>query len=292
MTTPRFPAPFPYQRIRFVAQVEHPIELPPFAGSALRGVFGHSLRKLACATGAPTCDGCPLRHQCAYERIFEPSPPDRARRQYRQIPAAFVLTPPDTQGRLATGAQLEFGVTLIGSAIKQRDLLIAAWQRALLAGLGPTRGTARLTKCHEDAPLLQPDEHATQLTLQFQTPLFLKRQGKQLNPNEITASEITTALVRRIADLAELQLGWPLDWDFPALTQAARSIDTRNSTLSWASNSRWSNRQQQHMELRGAVGHITLSGKLQPFIELLTLGQALHIGGKTSFGLGRYCITQ
>ncbi|MGH8590087.1 MAG: CRISPR system precrRNA processing endoribonuclease RAMP protein Cas6, partial [Gammaproteobacteria bacterium] len=40
----------------------------------------------------------------------------------------------------------------------------------------------------------------------------------------------------------------------------------------------------------GLLGQITYRGDLSPFLPWLALGEWMHIGGKTSFGLGRYTI--
>jgi CRISPR/Cas system endoribonuclease Cas6 (RAMP superfamily) len=42
------------------------------------------------------------------------------------------------------------------------------------------------------------------------------------------------------------------------------------------------------MKFGGLTGDISYTGELQAFMELLQLGEWLHIGGKTSFGLGKY----
>ncbi len=40
------------------------------------------------------------------------------------------------------------------------------------------------------------------------------------------------------------------------------------------------------------MGEITYSGNLQPFMKMLYLGEWLHVGGKSSFGLGKYELTK
>ena len=40
----------PLARYRFHWRVSAPIHLPAYAGSMLRGAFGHALRRLACMT--------------------------------------------------------------------------------------------------------------------------------------------------------------------------------------------------------------------------------------------------
>jgi CRISPR/Cas system endoribonuclease Cas6 (RAMP superfamily) len=45
------------------------------------------------------------------------------------------------------------------------------------------------------------------------------------------------------------------------------------------------------MPLCGVIGQVWVNGQLSSdLLEALTLGQWLHIGGKTSFGMGSYSI--
>lgn len=41
-----------------------------------------------------------------------------------------------------------------------------------------------------------------------------------------------------------------------------------------------------------SVGRITLAGPLAPWLPLLRLGELVHVGKGTSFGLGKYRIVE
>ncbi|MFB3926226.1 MAG: hypothetical protein ACE14T_09240 [Syntrophales bacterium] len=45
--------------------------LPAYKGSSFRGVFGHALKKVACALRHRECRECILRLQCIYVHTFE-----------------------------------------------------------------------------------------------------------------------------------------------------------------------------------------------------------------------------
>jgi hypothetical protein len=52
---------------------------------------------------------------------------------------------------------------------------------------------------------------------------------------------------------------------------------------------RYSNRQHDKLKLGDFIGEIAYEGAgLAEFLPLLRAGELLHIGGSTSFGLGRY----
>lgn len=303
------PTCFPVVRYRLEFTADAPIHLPEYAGSALRGAFGHALRRAACVTREPDCSACGLYRSCAYPAIFEPPPPlDYARRVMANVPPPFVVEPPPWGERAhRSGSALAFGIVLIGPALAQLPLVLMAWRNALRLGLGPQRGTARLDRVfvegdaepvlaeaagrvrpHEQSlPLPPPEASPHQVTLALETPLRLQREGHLLGVGELRARDLLMALLRRVAHLVELQIGGTLDVDFAALHAHAGCIDG-DGQLAWRDWTRQSSRQQQRMVLGGLVGRWTLRGDLAPFWPLLYLGQWLHVGKNASFGLGRY----
>lgn len=310
-----WPSHFPVARYRLDFTVERPLDLPEYAGSALRGAFGHALRRAACVTDLPDCSACSLYRTCPYPAVFETPPPlAYARRVLSNVPQAFVVEPPPWGERLhASGSALVFHLVLIGPALAHLPLVLLAWRRALQAGLGPQRGTARLERVFvegEAEPLLSsPDgrlrPHPQQIVLPvpgqvplqvpaqveivFDTPLRLQRNGQVLGPADLTPRDLLLALLRRTAHLIELQLAGTLDVDFTALAAHAGTVAGEHR-LVWRDWARHSNRQQQRMVLGGAVGRWILQGDLAPFWPLLHLGQWLHVGKNATFGLGRYRI--
>ena len=307
------PTPFPAARYRLEFTTERPIHLPEYAGSALRGAFGHALKHIACVTRERDCTACALYRTCAYPAIFETPPPlNYARRKLSHVPLPFVVEPPPWGERAhGTGSALHFDLVLIGPALAQLPLVLMAWRRALQLGLGPLQGTARLHRVFVEGDaepvmadtaaglrphvqqLPEPPTHTApkRVTLVFDTPLRLQRAGHVLGVGELTPADLLRALLRRVAELVELQLGGSLDIDFAALSAHAATI-TGDAQLSWRDWTRQSSRQQQRMVLGGAVGRWTLHGELAPFWPLLHWGQWLHVGKNTTFGLGRYRIEE
>ena len=70
---------FPVARYRFSWRVTRPLRLPDYAGSMLRGAFGHALRQVACMTKQKTCEACPLLAACAFPALFAPPAPEAAK---------------------------------------------------------------------------------------------------------------------------------------------------------------------------------------------------------------------
>ncbi len=128
-------------RFRFRLEAVDPLRLPPYSGSVWRGLLGNGLRRTACLTHQPVCDGCLLRHACVYSTLFEsPAHDPAAARRYKELPHPFVLEiSPATEGDIPPGQSTTLGINLIGQAIEQMPYLIHAMQLAGRKGAGQTR---------------------------------------------------------------------------------------------------------------------------------------------------------
>ena len=305
---------YPLARYRFDFEVTSPLRLPEYAGSTLRGAFGHALRQLACVTHAKTCQCCLLLHTCPYPSLFEPPKPQAASLgNIATVPVPYVIEPPGWGVRdYAPGEILSFGFTLTGNAQPHLPLCIMAWRRAFARGVGAGDGTAELLGVswldgHNIATsVYQPggklERHAQQITLSgeaspdsiilsFETPLRLQHNGHALPPKALSARPLLTALIRRASLLAEIHGSGPLysATEFSSMAEAARGV-TGTNDLVWRDWTRRSSRQQRTMQLGGCIGNWTLQGNLTPFWDVLRLGSWLHVGKEASFGLGKYRI--
>jgi hypothetical protein len=309
------PNPFPVARYRLHARVLRPLHWPEYQGSALRGLWGHALRQMVCATGRNTCADCPLLARCSYPALFEPAPPAGAR-SYGDMTPPYVIEPIAGPRRLVEGAHYAFDLVLFGRGLTELPLVLRAWQRALAGHIGPAGGALVLQRVewmdaecgalevaradsaglgavaqHQPGVSLpQPHEAPPRIRVEFLTPLYVKHGGRPLAPDQLGAAHWLWALVRRVAEICELHLGQPTGLDFQALKGAAQSLRFHAAQFAGKHHDRWSNRQQRHTPLHGVVGQAEIDGPLDPFWPLLHLCQWLHAGGKTSFGLGRYRI--
>ena len=93
--------------------------------------------------------------------------------------------------------------------------------------------------------------------------------------------------MRRTSAIATEHWAQPLNADFPHLSRAAATVSATGE-LQWRDWSRYSNRQQQAITLGGITGTWRFDHLPLEFAQLLHIGQWLHIGKETVFGLGRY----
>ncbi len=304
----------PLARYRLHWRATTPIHLPAYAGSMLRGAFGHALRRVSCMTRQKDCTGCPLLHTCPYPAIFAPPPVEHTLQRFTQPPAPYLIEPPPWGERsLAPGDTFSFNLVLSGRALQELPLITLALRQALQRGIGPGDGQAELTELNQqtgqnDHPeneqlihtpatgsfnphshsLLPPEPLVSdEITLHFLTPLRLQENGHALPPNRLTPRALLMALIRRSSLMAEFHGNRAPDWDYKQLSQQAVTVNDEKD-LKWQDWTRRSSRQQQTMKLGGVIGRWTLRGKLAPFLPALHLGQWLHVGKETVFGMGRY----
>lgn len=300
--------PIARYRYRFVALT--PVQFPDWSGSALRGAFGHSLRRLACMTRAKECSGCPLLETCPYPAVFAPPPTADTLHRLTQAPAPYVIEP-ECWGarRIEPGEGWHFDLVLFGRALRELPIITYAWRQAARRGLGAGDGQSDLESVEHLLPdgssepvltapegrILEhqptiPDHLPTEcrrLSIRLTTPLRLQDNGRAVPPDRLTPDRLLIAAVRRVSLMGRCHGAGAPDWDFAELARLAKDV-TGTKALTWRDWTRRSARQQQTMTLGGVVGVWRLEGNLTPFIPALKIGQWLHIGKETVFGLGRY----
>ena len=300
-------------RYQFTFEVQTTLSLNFYSGSMLRGVFGHALRHLACMTKMPDCQTCPLYHTCPYPAIFETPPPTSHNWQdFSQIPPPYVIEPPPIGNKVyRAGDELCFSMVLMGQAISQPPLIIFAWQCAFARGVSKAQSRANLRHViyqphHAPSQLVfdaqenqtvqdtrlssnpLPRLSAHQLTLAIKTPLRIQQKGKVLS-KDMQGRDFLMALVRRYYLLEEFHGVDYVAPDFAYLSDLAKNVQCKTD-FKWCQWDRYSNRQQQKMTMGGVLGCLTLTGELEPFLPLLHDGQWLHVGNKTTFGMGQYAL--
>lgn len=257
--------------------VEHP-------GSMLRGAFGHALRKLACTCGA----GADHEPTCLYLQIFDPQPSRDLPGRFRDVPPAFVITPP--HHGVGNPRGFTFWMTLLGPALQHQELILASLREAGSTGLGPKLSTARIDReAVEDLPPIHYD--ANEWLLQLTSPMFLKRNGRPISLGSLEPQDLPIALHRRLALVDSL---YPLGIRLPPVAEwiAEASTWSLKKMLDEVRFSRYSSRQNASMPLQGIRGSILIEHQIsRELLEGLSLGQWLHLGGKTSQGLGAYRLT-
>lgn len=287
-------SPLPITRYRLNYQVIQTILWPEYAGSALRGALGHALKKIACRHPEQENCPCPPQQPCLYRQLFDPHPQALLHPQPQDVPAPLVIEPGSHGQTEEAGQTGHFDLVVIGVLAHQNlPLLELAWQLALQQGVGlkhrhGRRGTAHLLGMTAlDRPEADPQPPGSPLTLHLLSPLRLQHQQRWVTPGQLSPRILIQAisrrqqLVSRVYAVEEQTLPPPLPF---ALID---SIGLHEHTQ-WMSWTRWSNRQHREMSLDGLTGTLQLHPVPAGVWPTLYLGQWLHVGKNSMFGLGHY----
>ena len=314
-------------RFRFTIEPTEEIRLPEYKGSAFRGGFGHAFKRATCITRDRFCEPCILKSSCAYHRVFESKvPPDTAERLHLggDAPHPFVIEPPLTEQRyFQPGDRVSFSLVLFGSAVGQLPFFVYAFM--ILGesfGIGRGRGRFRLLGVEDEngkqlydngnlsggcavrtageiMESASPTDGSTELTLRFETPLRMKtaygREKKGLVTgmgDPASVRMLLKSLHHRAFVLNQLYGEGVKEeaYDGRMFSPVDGDLEVVRAETFWYDWERYSQRQQRRMRLGGVMGEVTLGGKLERYRPLLRLGQYLHVGKGTGFGLGKYRI--
>ena len=129
------PSELPIARYRLHFTLTHDLQLPSYAASTLRGVFGHALLAAACTCDTPQTPHLP---DCPYAQIFEPAPCADLPGSVRQSPPPpyLIETPLVAPTHFPAGAGYAFDLVLFGRARHSLPLIAAVFAQAFAKGLG------------------------------------------------------------------------------------------------------------------------------------------------------------
>ena len=286
----------PLLRLHFAFQALDELRLEGFTGSTWHGALGHALARVS-----PE----------AFELMYGLPGQDSG------TPRPFVLLPDQPLATASLG--LGFSVTLFGPAVELATVLVLAVENLAAAGLGNRQIPLRLLRVLQThavagrpvssevlgldgnwcgdalAPIRLADlaacwqqAPAGSLLIRFDTRLRLKA-GSSVMKQTPTLEILLQRLLERISALALLYGTGALPSDgVRGMLAQARKVALVETTMRWAEWSRASGRTGQVMPWGGLLGEVIYRGDLTEFLPWLGLGEWLHVGSKTSFGLGHY----
>jgi CRISPR-associated endoribonuclease Cas6 len=298
-------------KYRFVIKPKSELLLPTYKGSTFRGGFGHAFKRAVCADREGDCAKCLLQSKCVYSYVFETAISPEAEERNTQVPHPFVIEPPlEERQRYGINDTLSFHLILVCRAIDYIPYFIFAFEELGRIGIGKNRGKYKLEKVvsTNGALIYDGKSHIRdyyqvidlahlirdisplnyhQATLRFITPTRIKSRGKLTN--DIDFETLMRNLLRRQSWLAEVhcEAKWDLDWK-ELLNRAKERVKTVRSDLQWHDWERYSQRQSTKLKMGGFLGDITFEGDLAEFLPVIKLGEYLHVGKGTVYGMGKY----
>lgn len=274
---------FKLLKLHITVQFERDTRLPAFKGSLLHGWLGHALQ---------------MTDPHAYHVFYG--------EHANQQPKPYALFPNDdhkTEWR--KGELYRFEITLFGEATGLSQQVLDALILGRTHGWGANRVPIKLISVSSQTPYGRragihttylsdylPDitgEHVTETAIEFITPVRVKYHGQLLHTLVNDSPFWLNHILRRLKQLTTF---WVCDDPelINALYQAAQvSSDWQVQSSSYFEDwQRYSSKHNKLLPFGGVKGQLQFSGHVNSLAPWLAIGEQLHIGGKSTFGLGKY----
>lgn len=289
-----------YLTLKLRLQFEQPIQWNVLPTFHLRSILGARLKRMTCIQHSLRCEECFLKNNCAYAYLFETiidkQTPGLEGRNRAIHP--FMLR----HGLVYdSGSRYDFFITIIGKAVRLTPYILFAFQEAGKEGIFSSAIHYDIQEITNEINHLRidpnhiagletknfhfqaaPGNGPARYRIEFETPARIKHFGKY--STDFDAMTFWNTIYRRISILSRLYC----DEDLPPIDpeQYINHVIEKKA-LYWKDFSRYSQRQQQAMELGGAIGSFVIAGTMgETEKSLLEAGRLFQIGKNTVFGLG------
>ena len=266
-----------YVEVSFRVCDEH-YSLAFFMGSAIRGAFGYSLKRVVCVNPSFTCKDCFAEDSCLYHDFFEKT------NSYHNYRFDIKLDQ----------KELDFNLFLFEGACDKLPYVISAIHKMLNEiGLGKNRRTFERFKISVNGKTVfdengfsmpkefiknfEISQYRQNIKLEFITPFRTKKDNHLLKTSP-SLELILTSIQNRANQLKNKKIK-KLDF--------TPTYDEVSSHIYFKELTRLSNRQKTKMQFGGIMGEIEYRNIDKKSYELLKLGEIIGIGKQCVFGLGK-----
>lgn len=299
-----------------------------FGAGNTRGLLGPAIREIQCFSKELRCADCILQEGgCLYPLLLEgcslPGGGAIVKPFVLHVPwdgGEASHRPPRETG---------FSMTLFGSAVVERlPHLVAALVRLGERGMGPRRIPLQLLRVEALAPdgapyhriwaadsrfsmpgqvawPLEPVSSTSDtpdtipwIDVRFLTPLKPKKEGKPIADGLSFQEVVRRILSRRhnlmlafgSQSLSLHEMEERLRLQEAEALRLSRLVPDTKAQLPWVKGMRWSAREKKSQSLGGLLGTARFGPIPSPLLDLLRLGALIHMGNKTTEGLGAFSL--
>ena len=267
-------------QITYTAQAD--AVLPGQLGSMIRGVFGETLMQL---------------EPDIYQKFFHPDiPVDEVVGKYisRDLPAPFIIYPVKRYDFVRQNQEIRFYFTLIGNYRQYEDVVFQVFDRIQNTGLNYGKVPVahlqfeKIYYKHKESidfnDFTPTGKNISKITIHFKTPVALNTKKQLIT--DFDFQRLFGFIYRRLFILDYLYGEQSIPEEIP-LDIKNLNIRPVDIQLTRQSIFRSPTRSEKY-PMTGWKGKITYTGNLNPVMPYLQMGEFLHIGNKTVFGLGKY----
>jgi len=312
------PPPLRMARLRIELRPRASLRLPvEDRGNVLRGTLGLNLKRAVCDPSCNDAGTCGRRADCAYARLFEPVWHQGARFGANDPPRPFVIRPslgPDPD--FGPRRPLLFELRLFGRAIADAAHFVLPFLHLARTGLAGTvvdvASVLTLDWMGRAVDVLVEDGRVREgsipaldfewiwdvpadgpcARIEFITPACLPMRTRSGSRDAGVQAPAMAALARRIRDrLSFLCMVWgDREWsaDYGALGDLGDRATLVSNDGGPVTFTRHSSKTRQTMHMTGFCGIATYRDVDAALWPLLRLGQEIHAGRFTEWGLGMY----
>ncbi|MEZ9591714.1 hypothetical protein BCU93_03375 [Vibrio breoganii] len=280
---------FKLLKLNITVQLKQSVQLPPFKGAMWHGLFGHAFKA----------------HD---ERLYQVFYGEHAQQQ----PKPYAIFPDgDHKEHWHKGELLSVELTVFGEACEMAPAIVETLQHASNSkylGIGDKRASFKVLSVSSNTPYgltagiktlslqdwlppVSDYQREIEVALHFVTPVRAKHQGQVIKDQ---APQLAFWLNQTLRRLTQISRFWVVDDEaiFSRIYEQMqchipRQCDTQSDCYfeDWL---RYSARHEKRIPIGGLKGQVSFYGELGPLLPLLKIGELLQVGGKTTFGLGKY----
>ncbi len=272
-----------------VFNAEYPLQHDNDLSSAIRGLWGRSLKKLYCLQKQLDCRGCSMQN-CTYYVLFEKKF-SSAEQYHPYIIQAHSQAPNRIEARFKFFGWIcnHYEKVIFSLLNLHNTTLIRGGTSSKISLQQIYDGLGNLMYSGEDTGITRPKliklrfkpQIADEVELILKTPLRQKNQG--LLMDRFAWEPFAKSLIHRIRSLDNHfnnnNLNIPLDIDISG-------VEILHNDTCWSEKIRVSFRQNEKMSIGGLIGSVRLRGISPDMIAVLKLARHLHAGKQCSFGNG------
>ncbi len=262
--------------------------------SAIRGIWGRSLKRIFCLQRDIRCEDCDFDN-CTYRLLF-----------YKKYSSRENFHPYIIREINKNEKIIEVEFTLFGYISLHMDKIIPS-----IIGMGHYpliyKGKriffeintitdhhkrlvfdrkARIVRKPKVDCFSFPQEILSNVRMQFETPLRMKYQNKLMRTFHFET--VIQSLARRADYINSFFNNNSLVIPRINITSDLKKAETKNCRFEWNEIIRKSFIRNQKMFFGGLVGSVDIFGLTSETYQLLRLGEILQVGKQTSFGMGKY----
>lgn len=303
-----------YIKLHFHVRFTEEGSLPIHKTSALRGGMGEMLLRNNCIRDRD-CEHCDFENECIVQKTMYSKSNQKAAFVTNGDSIGYVLECEDQRDYVFDGDELSFNLTLFGRTMVYFNQYLQALYALGMNGIGKDNLHFQIVRvCNsqnknildENNVYMQyytietisdyvnrrihrwkKDELPEIWKINFYMPLSIKFQGKE--HFEFNVEGIMAAIKRRLYMLDLYEDIPDSDEYFYAKSSTPRYVDSKSYTVTVP---RYSFRKQKKMFLKGIKGQLLIDQLSLEHIALLYAGELFHIGKHTSFGFGKYRLSE